>query len=139
MIAHHPTRGFTLIETVAALVILAVAIPPMMWALRDSQVRRVTTVQASTARWLAVEKLEDIIADRHSTTRGYPWLVSGNYAAESPVTGNAGFDRAVTFNETGPDLVTPGAGYMTVTVTVSWTDATATARQLSIAAVLTDY
>ncbi len=60
--------GFTLIETIAAIVILAVAVPPMLWAVTESQRQRINPMMVSKARWLAVEKMEDIIADRHSTT-----------------------------------------------------------------------
>jgi prepilin-type N-terminal cleavage/methylation domain-containing protein len=135
-------RGFTLIETVAAIIILAVAIPPMLWTVREAHHQRANPMLASKARWLAVEKLEDIIADRHSTgARGYSWLITGNYPAETPVTGFTGFDRTVTFLETDATLVTPtpGGGYMNVTVTVSWTDANANAQSLAISTVLTDY
>ena len=87
-------HGFTLIETVASIVILAVAVPPIMWAISEAEAERVTPVMASRARWLAVEKLEDVIADRHSTTRGWSYLIPGNYAAETPVTGFTGMNRS---------------------------------------------
>ncbi|MCZ6542471.1 MAG: type II secretion system protein, partial [Planctomycetota bacterium] len=67
------THGFTLLETIAAVVILALAIPPMLWAVREAHIQRVNPMLASKARWLATEKLEDIIADRHSTTRGWAY------------------------------------------------------------------
>src|SRR5687768_11605020 len=114
-------RSFTLIETVAAIVIMAVAIPPMMWAIRHAHIQRVNPMMASKARWLATEKLEDVIADRHSTTRGYGYLIAANYPSENPVAGFANFNRSVSFTETAGDLVSPGTGYRRATVTVSWT------------------
>jgi prepilin-type N-terminal cleavage/methylation domain-containing protein len=131
--------GFTLIETIATIVILAVAIPPMLWSIRDAQIQRANPVLASRARWLATEKLEDIIADRHSSTRGYTYLVTGNYPSEPNVTGFTNYSRSVTFTETEADLATAGTGYMKVAVAVGWDDATGTARSLSVTAVLTDY
>src|SRR6185295_7755854 len=101
-------RGFTLVECVAAVVIVATAVPPMLWAVRTSSNRRVNTVLASRARWLAAEKLEDIIADRHSTTRGYTYLLSSNYPAESSVSGFTQFSRSVTLAETAADLTSAG-------------------------------
>ena len=100
-------RGFTLVEAVAAIVILAVAVPPMLWAIRSAHVQRVNPVLASRARWVAVEKLEEIIRDRHSTTRGYPHLQPGNYPPEAPVPGSPGFRREVELTETGADLARP--------------------------------
>jgi prepilin-type N-terminal cleavage/methylation domain-containing protein len=137
----HPKRrrGFTLIEGVVAVVLLGTALPPMMWALRTAQVRRVSSALASRARWLATEKLEDVIADRHSTTRGYAWLTGANYAAEAPVAGFVQFSRSVVFAETAADLVSVGTGYKKATVTVSWTDSTGTARSIAIATIVTDY
>ena len=132
-------RGFTLIETIAAIVILAIALPPMLFAIRDAHVQRVNPVLASQARWLATEKLEDILADRHSASRGYDYLSGAHYPPEPSVDSFPAFSRSVTLMETGPDLSTPGSGYMTVTVNVSWIDATSAARTLSISSVVTEY
>ncbi|MBY0111901.1 MAG: prepilin-type N-terminal cleavage/methylation domain-containing protein [Phycisphaerales bacterium] len=138
----HKTRihsGFTLIEAIAAIVVLAVAVPPMLWSIQDSQVSRVAPILASRARWLATEKLEDIIADRHSTTRGYGYVVAANYPAEPSVAGMAGFSRSVSITETGAAMASGGTGYKLVTVTVGWIDARARARSLSLSTVVTDY
>jgi prepilin-type N-terminal cleavage/methylation domain-containing protein len=132
-------RGLTLIESIAAMVVMAIALPPMLFSMRQAQLQRVNPMMASKARWLAQEKLEDVIADRHSTTRGYGYLLASNYPAESPVSGAAGFTRTVTLAEKAADLTTAGTGYMKVTVTVSWTDATGTTRSLPISTVLTNY
>lgn len=132
-------RGFTVIEAIAAVVVIGVAIPPMLWGVKQAHAYRSSQILASRARWLAVERLEDVIADRHSPTRGYGYLVSSNYPGEAQVSGFENFSRSVAFEETGPDLVTPGTGYMKVTCTVGFTDATSTARSLAIATVVTDY
>jgi hypothetical protein len=126
-------------ETIAAIVILSIAIPPMLWSIREAHVQRANPVLLSRARWLAVEKLETVIADRHSTTRGYTHLVAGNYPAENPVSGMAGYQRSVTFNETTADLSTAGSGYMTVEVSVTYDDAEGTSQTFVVATVLTEY
>jgi type II secretory pathway pseudopilin PulG len=139
MTSRRRTAGFTIIEAVAAIVMLALIIPPTMYALREAHIQRVNPVMASRARWLATERLENIIADRHSTTRGYTYLVNANYPAEASIASFAGFTRSTSITETGPDLATSGTGYKRATVTVSWTDATGTARALSISTIVTDY
>ncbi len=131
--------GFTLIETIAAVVLLSVAIPPMIWAVRDAHIQRINPMLVSKARWIATEKLENIIADRHSENRGYDYLTGGNYPAESTISGYPGFSRSVSLSETDADLQTAGDGYMTVTVSVSWTDATGTPQTLAVSTVLTEY
>lgn len=132
-------RAFTITEAVVALVILGVALPPMLWAVRQQHKDRISPVLASRARWLASEKLEDVIADRHSTTRGYAYLVAGNYPAEASVAGFPGFSRSVAFSETGADLASAGTGFKRATVTVGWNDPAGTARSLAIATIVTDY
>lgn len=132
-------RGFTLIEAIVAMVILTTAVPPMLWAIRDAQLRQVGPVMLSRARSLATEKIEEVIADRHSTTRGYAWVLTSRYPAESPVPGYAGFARSVSVVETGAALSGGGTGYKTVTVTVAWTDGTGAARSLAVSTVVTDY
>lgn len=136
----NPNRsGFTLIETVAAVVILAIGIAPMLWAVQEAQVQRVNPLQASRARWLATEKLEDVIADRHSGTRGYTYLINGNYPTQNPVSGFPGFTRSVSITETAADLSSAGTGYKTAEVTVAWIDGAGQARSLAVSTVLTDY
>jgi type II secretory pathway pseudopilin PulG len=135
----HRKRAFTLVEGIVSVVILATATPAILWAVRQAHLDRVSPVQASFARWLATEKLEDIIADRHSSSRGYSFLTAGNYAAEASISGYPGFSRSVAFAETGPDLTSAGTGYMKATVTVGWTDTRGQAQSLAIATVITDY
>jgi Tfp pilus assembly protein PilV len=132
--------GFTIIETLAALIILTLAVPPMIWAIGEAHVQRVNPVLASQARWLATEKIEDVIADRYSSTRGWSYLVPGNYAAEPTITGSPGFSRSVTLTETDADLVsTSGSlGYMNVDVTVTWSDGDAVSRSLTLSTVVTE-
>lgn len=132
-------RGFTLIEAIAAMVILSIGVPPILWAVRDAQVRRAGPILASRARFLATEKLEEVIADRHSTTRGYAWVNSSRYPPESPVPGFPGFTRSVAVAETAADLVSAGAGYKKITVTVSWTNPWTGAQSMAVSTVVTDY
>jgi len=135
----RPKHGVTLIETIIAIVLLALALPPMLWSIRGAQLQRANPVLASRARWLAESRLEDIIADRHSATRGYDWLAAANYPDEPTMPGFPGFSRRVVLAETLADLATPGDGHMSVTVEVSWTDAGREPRTLSVTTVLTEY
>jgi prepilin-type N-terminal cleavage/methylation domain-containing protein len=129
--------GFTLVECVAAIVVLSIGIPPMLWALRAAHHHRVDHVMASRAKWLASEKLEDVIADRHC--RGYAYLRAANYPAEGAVAGFPGFTRSVSLAETGADLTSAGIGFMRATCTVGYTDGSGVARTLSLSTVITDY
>ncbi|MBL8744836.1 MAG: type II secretion system protein [Phycisphaerae bacterium] len=131
--------AFTLIESIMAVVVISIMIPPTLVLIRDAQVRRASPILASRARWLATEKLEDVIADRHSATRGWTYLTNASYPAETPVNGFAQFSRSVSIVQTGHDLATSGTGYKRVTVTVSWMDPRHGSATLSLATVLTDF
>lgn len=132
-------RGFSLVEAIVALLIVGVAIPPMLWAMSAAQSRRADAALAATAGWLATEKLEDILADRHSTTRGYNYVAPSIYAPENAVSGFARFSRSVSIAETGADLSTAGTGYKTVTVNVGYSDSRNQSRSLQLKAVVTSY
>lgn len=132
-------RGFTIVEAVIAIVVLSTAMPPMLWAIRQAQQHRAAHILSSRAAWLAEEKLEDVIADRHSSTRGYSYLAAANYPAEGSIAGFPGFSRAVTFAETGAALAGAGTGYKRITVTVTYADATGVQRSLVLASLVTEY
>lgn len=132
-------RGGTLIEAISAIVIASVAFPPMLWALQGAHTTRVDPELAIRARWLAGEKLEDIIADRHSSTRGYAYVVESNYPTEPSVGGFSNYSRSVSIAETGVSLSGSGTGYKRVTVSVGWTDGRAQPRTYSVSTILTSY
>ncbi len=132
-------RAFTLIESIMAVVVISIMVPPTLVLIRDAQIRRASPILASRARWLASEKLEDVIADRHSTTRGWTYLVNGSYPTENPVNGFANFSRSVAVAETGPNLITAGTGYKKITVTISWVDPRNGAASFDLATVLADF
>jgi Tfp pilus assembly protein PilV len=132
-------RAFSLIEAIIAIVVLSVAVPAMFWAVRDAADRRTDPVMLNRARWLAAEKMEDVLADRANADRGYGYVVAANYPAESPVAGFAGLSREVMVAERGPDLVSAGTGYKVVTVRVTYTSARGAARTFELASVVTDY
>lgn|GEM_PF-346041 len=132
-------KAFTLIEAIIALTVLSLAVPGMFWAVRDAAQKRTDPVMISRARWLASEKLEDIIADRNSTTRGYTYVVTGNYAAEATVSAFTGFSRSVSITETASNLSSAGTGYKTVAVTVSYPGSTGTTRSVKVSTVISSY
>ncbi len=138
-------RGFTLIETVAAVVILAVAIPPMLWAVSEAHMQRANPLLASRARWLVIEKFEDVVADRHGLGF-YDAALDPGVTNEIPIAGFPAYNRTVTislehgaWDNAGQVWLIPAGGYKTITVAVDWTDAGGDARTLSISTVVTDY
>lgn len=92
------SRGFTLIELVMLLVILAIGVPPLIVIGNQilQQMHQSSYVTIGTA--LAQEKIETILGDKDAPSRGFTYIVSGNYAAESPVAGFTGYNRTVTID-----------------------------------------
>lgn len=135
----RPSSGFSLIEAIIAIVILSVAVPAMFWAVRDAADRRAEPVMLARARWLAAEKLEDIIADRHSAGRGFSHIMTAHYPAEETVDGFPAFAREVEIVERGVDLLTPGVGYKIATVRVTYPIARGRMKTFELATVVTEY
>lgn len=131
--------GFTLVEAIGAILVLSVAVPALLLSAGEAQGGRASAALACRARWLATEKLEEVIADRHSSVRGYGYVSELNYPDEPSVRGFSKFARAVSVVQTGPDLRTPGTGFSVVMVTVSWTDGRGRARSLELSTVLTNF
>lgn len=138
-LASRRPQAFSLIEAVIAIVILSVAIPSMFWAVRDAAERRVEPVMLARARWLAAEKLEDIVADRHSSLRGYAYVANSSYPTEETLDGFPGFSREVEVIERAANLVSAGTGYKVATVRVRYPVARGETRTLELAAVVADY
>ncbi|MFN7020377.1 MAG: hypothetical protein ACK4WH_03490 [Phycisphaerales bacterium] len=132
-------RGFTLIDAVMAIVVAAIALPPVLWAIRGARLSFAEPVMLERARWLAAEKIEHIVADRHSSARGYPYIVGSNYNPENEVSGFPGFARSVSIVETDVGLSGPGVGYKTVTVTVTYTGSNGAKKSFLLATALTEY
>jgi Tfp pilus assembly protein PilV len=131
-------RGISLIETMMAVVVLAAAAPPMLAAIASVQRSRADAVRISTARWLAAERMEDILADRHSASRGFSWVTGAQYPAESPVASFAQFARSVSI--VNPVINgSPDAGVKLVTVTVTFTKWNGTPQTVVLTTLLANH
>lgn len=87
------SKGFTLVEVILAIVILAVAIPSLMSAVSFMTARQVNTMGTTIAADLALEKMEEVIGDKINPSRGFTWIVNGpNYPNDIPI---AGYNRSV--------------------------------------------
>lgn len=135
--ARRRARAFTLIEAIAAIVLLSVAVPSMTWGVRDAVIRRTDPIKLTKARWLLAERMEQIIADRHSTTRGYDYCVTAAYPAEASVSGFTGFSRSVSINAINTNVGT--TGWKLVTVSVTYVDGVGVARTITLSTILTSY
>jgi Tfp pilus assembly protein PilV len=111
--------GFSILEAVAAIVLLGIAVPPILSFLLEGARGGIFPERQTISYFLAMERMEEIIADRHSSSRGYSYLIPAHYPDESLTDG---YVRMVAFSEVSPaDLATPqsGSGYLKITVTVT--------------------
>jgi len=123
--------GFTLIETLITLVILSIAAIGVLSVFTTGIRISANPVVVDQAVQLAQEKMDTILGDSLNSNPGYgfAYIIPGNYGAETPVTGFAGFNRSVNiYCVTVADLTTnagaPGvggcaSGYTHVAVTVA--------------------
>ena len=115
-------RGTTVIEIAICMMILGIALPPLIGAFADAARQSTQPVGSTIASLLAIERMEQIVARRYQGTDGYDSVAVANFPNEAPVTGFAGFSRAVTVNYITSGLAASGSdvGYKKVRVTVTW-------------------
>lgn len=115
-------RATTIIEVVAAIVILSIALPPLMTAFVESANQSIAPTRVGIASFLAIERMEQIVARRYASSAGYSAVTAANFPAESPVPGFSSFNRTVAISEVDANLNAAGSpvGYRKVAVTVSW-------------------
>ncbi len=82
-------RGFSLIEVVIAVIVLAIAVPPVLGLLDNSAANRADAVNTTRATILASAVLEGIFADVASTDEnlGMAALNDANVYLNTPTTG----------------------------------------------------
>ncbi|MBI5300115.1 MAG: prepilin-type N-terminal cleavage/methylation domain-containing protein [Deltaproteobacteria bacterium] len=117
-------RGFTLIEAILTLTILAGGIVGVLTLYQRNIANSDEMEQTLIATLLAEEKLEQIVHDKKYKL--YPYIVTANYPATENLTaeGYPAYTRTITIQEVrSTDLITPqsGTGYKRVTVGVSIT------------------
>lgn len=128
-------RSTTIIEIVMAITILGVGLPPLISAFAEASMQSIHPSNATVAAFLAIERMEEIIAARYSGSGGY----AGVYAEASALAAVSDFpifSRKVEVTTTDEDLQTVGSdvGYAKVRVTVQWSD-----REIFIERMFTDY
>lgn len=121
-------KGFSLIELVIVIVILGIASAGLMTVFTTGMKRSADPLLENQAQQLAQEKMDVIFGDRMNPARGFAYITSANYPAESPVAGFTDFSRTVStccvtaadLNAVSPCTAPPCAsGYTRVTVAVA--------------------
>lgn len=131
-------RGYTLVEVILVVVVVGLAFPSLLAAFAQASRTSARPVLLVTASNLARERIEILAADRFNASRGYSYLVSGNYPDESPVSAFT-MTRSVAFTDVSPaDLSTvqSASGYRKAVVTVRWAGGSSS---LSLSTVFTDH
>ncbi|MCU0688762.1 MAG: type II secretion system GspH family protein [Phycisphaerales bacterium] len=131
--------AFTLMELVAAMLLLSIAFPPLAVSMRDAVVRQGANNQRIIARWLAHARMEEVLADRHSSTRGWPAMVTSNYTTGGFWSQFPGFSQSVTIMDHDATLIAAGTTHKLIIVTISWNDATRGSSSIRYQTVVTNY
>lgn len=108
--------GFSLIELVLVIVILGVALLPLVTQMMQSTTHCFDGQTASTAAFLARERVEQIEGDDESPAIDYAGVVASRYPDEAPVAGFPGYQRHVAISA---DSVYSGVTYKVFRVTVT--------------------
>lgn len=121
--------GFTLVEVVVIIVVLAIAIPALMQLSAFVLEKGDKSAVISTAMLLVQDKMEEILTDKRDTTKGYDWVIaSGAYPTETLANG---YIRRVTITTNTRN----GVNYAHVRVTIEHE----TIPDIELVTWLTDY
>ncbi len=93
-------RAFTLLETIIAMVMISIALPPIVALMHDASRARIDAANAERASWLAAAVMEHICADVASAdaSLGPEALADSSAYLTTPVTGlNARLQSLATF------------------------------------------
>ena len=128
-------RGFTLIEIIITIVLLAILTSGLMAMFTTYSKSNGNPSVITQSTELAQEKMEEIIADKNNSARGFSYVANANYPPENPVSGFSNFSRSVNISYVNPaaSLNTGVAGptnYKNVTVTVSFISGSVTTSTL---------
>ncbi len=114
---HFRHKGFTLIETVMTMVILSIAVMGILQVFFVGLAPRnaPTSLEITIGTQLVQEGLERIRADRRNAGRGFDYITSANYPAETLSGVFSGYSRTTTIAPSWQG----NASYTQVTVSVT--------------------
>jgi len=150
--------GFTLVESIIVVVVVALLVPPAVSMLREAQVARVDSANAVRASVLCGAVLEQVLADASSPAPSLGMSAFSNSSAylDTPTTGLRARLSSVTSAYTtlgiswsltiGDPVAASGVAdsnaalniYRAVTVTASWNSARVGTRNYGVTALVTD-
>lgn len=155
---HASARGFTLVESMVTIIVLALLIPPSVSMLRDAATAKVESANTVRATLLASAVMEHVLADvsSNAASMGMPAFSDASAYLDSPGIGLV--DRLGALSTLYQDLgltwsVSIGAlvdktgavsadvrmnMYRSVTVSVSWNSTRAGPKSYSVTALVTD-
>ena len=110
-----PAKGLTLIEMVAMIVVLGIAIPPLLTNWADIAWRSARSESLADASFYAQELMEEIKSKRYDENGSAPWTPSTSFSATDPGESKA---NSATFDDiddfvgcTDPLVTAPVTGY----------------------------
>lgn len=116
------TKGFTLVEAVLTLTLLAGGIVGVLFLFQQNVSKANQMENSLVASFLAQEKMEQIVQDKKYQL--YNFIVAANYPSPENLApqGFPGYTRTTTILEVSPNDLSsqqPGSGYKRVTVAVA--------------------
>ena len=109
-------RGFSLVELIAIIVLLAVGLVSLLQVFGTATRSIGNNVDGQLGAQLTQEGAERVLTDRR--TRGYSYMAAANYPAEAPVAGFPNYTRTTTFTPLAvPPCATASCQQVVVSVT----------------------
>lgn len=112
---HGDQRGYSIIEVITVILFIGMALPSLVLFFSHAVVASAEEEIQSKALMLCEQKMEEILADKMSPSRGYSWITTPNRYASETISG--GFTRTVAVVTTGK--IYNSVSYAEITITVS--------------------
>lgn len=141
------SKGFTLIEIILVIVIMAIAIPAIIGGISFMTQSQINPLATTTAANLARERMEQVVADKRNPAIPFTAIDEvvdgGRYADETPVPGFANYDRLINIVCVAPANLDVNAGcptnYRRVQVTVQANGVGPSVPDVLLVTLLTDF
>lgn len=118
--------GFTLLEILGAVTLLAVSLIPIMLIFYSGTFNTTATTYRNIAADFAQQKIEVI------RNMSYDNITTANLPSDNPESGDRSFTRTVTIVSSPSEIPSANADIKKITVTVSWVDGSGITRSVSL-------
>ncbi|MBX7151302.1 hypothetical protein K1X84_06645 [bacterium] len=108
-------HGYSVLEVITVILFIGIALPTLVMFFSQAISNGAEAEVQTKALMLCEQKMEEVLTDKLSPSRGYSWMTTPNRYVSENISG--GYTRTVAVATTGKSF--NGVAYAEITVTVS--------------------